>query len=60
MILDEIVAKKEIRLKAIDKVKFKKLSIQYKDGLAYITEEILGDSNENRVRRAIKTIEKGV
>ena len=44
----------------VAKVKFKKLSIQYKDGLAYITEEILGDSNENRVRRAIKTIEKGV
>ena len=44
----------------VAKVKFKKLSIQYKDGLAYITEEILGDYNENRVRRAIKTIEKGV
>ncbi len=44
----------------VAKVKFKKLSIQYKDGLAYITEEILGDSNESRVRRAIKTIEKGV
>ena len=26
MILDEIVSKKEIRLEAIDKVKFKKLS----------------------------------
>ena len=29
MILDEIVAKKEIRLKAIDKVKFKKLPFFY-------------------------------
>ena len=41
------------------KIKFKKLSIQYKDGLAYLAEEILGDVSEARVRRAIKTIEKG-
>lgn len=44
----------------VAKVKFKKLSIQYKDGLAYISEEILGDTSETRVRRAIKTIERGV
>lgn len=44
----------------VAKVKFKKLSIQYKDGLAYIAEEILGDTSETRVRRAIKTIERGV
>ena len=44
----------------VAKIKFKKLSVQYKDGLAYISEEILGDANEARVRRAIKTIEKGV
>ncbi len=44
----------------VAKVKFKKLSVQYKDGLAYITEEILGDANETRVRKAIKTIERGV
>lgn len=44
----------------VAKVKFKKLSVQYKDGLAYITEEILGDANEARVRKAIKTIERGV
>lgn len=44
----------------VSKIKFKKLSIQYKDGLAYLTEEILGNSNEGKVRRAIKTIEKGV
>lgn len=40
-------------------IKFKKLSIQYKDGLAYIAEEILGDTSDSKVRRAIKTIEKG-
>ena len=44
----------------VAKIKFKKLSVQYKDGLAYLTEEILGDANESRVRRAIKTIERGV
>lgn len=44
----------------VAKVKFKKLRVQYKDGLAYIAEEILGDANETRVRKAIKTIERGV
>ena len=44
----------------VAKIKFKKLSVQYKDGLAYLTEEILGDANESRVRRVIKTIERGV
>ena len=43
----------------VAKIKFKKLSVQYKDGLAFLSEEILGDANESRVRRAIKTIEKG-
>ena len=44
----------------VAKVKFKKLSVQYKDGLAYIAEEILGDANETRVRKALKTMERGV
>lgn len=44
----------------VAKIKFRKLSIQYKDGLAYLAEEILGDTSESAVRRAIKTIEKGV
>lgn len=44
----------------VAKIKLKKLSIQYKDGLAYLSEEILGDVSESSVRRAIKTIEKGV
>lgn len=43
----------------VAKIKFKKLSVQYKDGLAFLSEEILGDANEGRIRRAIKTIEKG-
>jgi len=44
----------------VAKVKFKKLSIQYKDSLAYLSEEILGDVSEASVRRAIKIIERGV
>lgn len=43
----------------VAKIKFKKLSTQYKDGLAYLSEEILGDINEARVRKAIRIIEKG-
>lgn len=41
------------------KVGFRKLSIQYKDGLAYIAEQILGNGSDGEIRRVIKTIEKG-
>lgn len=41
------------------KIKFKKLSVQYKDGLSYLTQEILEETNEGQVRRAMKIIEKG-
>lgn len=44
----------------VAKIKFKKLSIQYKDQLEYITEEILGNVSEATIRRAIKIIERGV
>lgn len=44
----------------VAKIKFKKLSVQYKDGLEYLAEEILGDISEMNIRRAIKTIERGV
>ena len=44
----------------VAKIKLKKLSVQYKDGLAYLAEEILGDVSESNVRRAIKNIERGV
>ena len=43
----------------VAKVGFRKLSIQYKDGLAYIAEQILGDGSDGEIRRAIKAIEKG-
>lgn len=38
------------------KIKFKKLSIQYKDGLAYLAEEILENESEANIRRVIKNI----
>lgn len=44
----------------VAKIKFKKLSVQYKDGLAYLAEEILANVSESNIRRAIKNIEKGV
>lgn len=44
----------------VAKIKLKKLSVQYKDGLAYLAEEILGNVSESNIRRAIKVIERGV
>lgn len=44
----------------VAKIKFKKLSVQYKDGLAYLAEEILGNVSESNIRRAIKVIERNV
>ena len=44
----------------VAKIKFKKLSAQYKDNLTYITSEILNDVSENQIRRAVKIIERGV
>ena len=42
----------------VAKIKLKKLSVQYKDGLAYLAEEILGNVSESNIRRTIKTIER--
>ncbi len=44
----------------IAKIRFKKLSVQYKDGLSYIAQEILEDASGSNVRRAVKLIEKGI
>ena len=43
-----------------DYTKFKKLSFQYKDSLAYIAGEILDETSDTQIRKAIKSIEKGV
>lgn len=42
------------------KIKFKRLSAQYKEGLLLMTQEILKDASEGSIRKVIKTIEKGV
>ena len=42
------------------KIRLKKLSVQYKDGLVYLAEEILGDVSEANVRRTVKFLERGV
>lgn len=44
----------------VSKIKMKKLSAQYKDSLVFIVEEILKDISEGQIRKAVKTIEKGV
>lgn len=44
----------------VSKIKLKKLSAQYKDSLVFIVEEILKDVSEGQIRKAVKTIEKGV
>lgn len=44
----------------VAKIKFRKLSTQYKDSLIFLAEEILKDVSESKIRRAVKIIEKGV
>lgn len=44
----------------VQKIKFKKLSIQYKDSLGFIAQQILDQKNDSNIRKAIKTIERGV
>ncbi len=44
----------------VAKIKFKRLSTQYKDSLVYIAGEILSETSENQIRRAVKIIERGV
>lgn len=44
----------------VAKVKLKKLSTPYKDGLVYLVEEIAKGESEMNIRRIVKMIEKGV
>lgn len=44
----------------VQKIKFKRLSVQYKDSLSFITQEILDQDNDSSVRKAMKIIERGV
>ena len=43
----------------LQKIKFKKLSLQYKESMSYIIQQILDQNNDQNIRKAIKTIEKG-
>lgn len=44
----------------VSKIKFRRLSNQYKEGILYIAGEILGEENFNDLRKTFKKIEKGV
>ena len=44
----------------VEKIKFKKLSVQYKDSLNFITQQILNEEDDLKIRKAIKIIERGV
>ena len=44
----------------VSKIKFKKLSAQYKEGLMYVASKILENVDLNAIRRAFKKIERGV
>lgn len=43
----------------VQKIKFKKLSVQYKDGLGFIVQQILQQKSDSNIRKTIKMIEKG-
>ena len=44
----------------IEKIKLKKLSVQYKEGLAYIAGELLGNVDGSNIRKTIKLMEKNM
>ena len=44
----------------VSKIKFKRLSSQYKEGIMYVTDKILGGNEESLLRKTFKKIEKGV
>lgn len=43
----------------VQKIKFRKISTQYKDSLSFITQQILEQDGDAEVRKAIRLIEKG-
>lgn len=43
----------------LQKIKFRKLSIQYKESICFMAQQILGLNSDSNVRKAIKIIEKG-
>lgn len=43
----------------VEKIRFKRLSVQYKDSLGFIVQQILNEQNDSHIRKAIKIIERG-
>lgn len=43
----------------VQKIKFKRLSTQYKDSLSFIAQQILDEKNDSKVRKVIRNIERG-
>lgn len=43
----------------VQKIKFKKLSIQYKDSLGFIVQQILDQKSDSNIRKVIKILERG-
>lgn len=44
----------------VSKIKFRKLSAQYKESLMFIVEELLGKENYSEIKKIFKQLEKGV
>ena len=44
----------------IQRIKLKKLSVQYKEGLIFIVQQILEQKTDSNVRKAVKILERGV
>ena len=53
---DSVVITENQRLQ---KIKLKKISLQYKESMSFIIQQVLDQNNDSNIRKAIKTIEKG-
>ena len=43
----------------LQKIKLKKISLQYKESMSFIIQQVLDQNNDSNIRKAIKAIEKG-
>lgn len=44
----------------VEKLRLKKMSALFKDGISYIADDILGGGNDGPIRKAIKSMERGM
>ena len=44
----------------VAKIKFKRLSDQYKEGIIYIAEELLGQEEYSKIKKVFRQLERGV